>query len=151
MDLAFLKKREGRAKHSQGLLMSRILICSSNPGLNNFLCDLLTVEGYEVEVTAGAKEGIEKILSKRFRVAIVGLEIKGMSGLEMISIIHKIDGNIPVITISKNDSLETERLVRQERIFYYFLEPVDGAEMTAVVRNALCRYPEDFHSAERKR
>ena len=92
--------------------------------MNNFLCDLLTGEGYEVEATPGAKEGIERILSKRFRVAIVGLEIQGMSGLEMISIIHKIDTNIPVITISKDNSLETERLVRQERVFYYFLEPL---------------------------
>jgi DNA-binding response OmpR family regulator len=131
--------------------MSRILICSSNPGLNDFLCDLLSVEGYEVEVTPTAKEGIEKILSKRFRVAIVGLEFEGMSGLEMISIIHKIDINIPVITISKNDSLETERLVRQERVFYYFLEPVDGAEMKAVVSYALKKYPEDVYSSGGRR
>lgn len=126
--------------------MSRILICSSNPELNDFLCDLLTGEGYEVEATPGAKEGIERILSKRFRVAIVGLEIQGMSGLEMISIIHKIDTNIPVITISKDDSLETERLVRQERVFYYFLEPVNGDEMRAVVKDALKKYPVDSDS-----
>ncbi len=63
-----------------------------------------------------------------------------MSGLEMVSIIHKINAKIPVITISKDDSLETERRVRQERIFYYFPEPVDGDEMKAVIKDALKKY-----------
>jgi DNA-binding NtrC family response regulator len=115
------------------------------------LHDLLTEERHEVEVTPGAKDGIERILSKRFHVAIVGLEIQGMSGLEMISIIHKIDTNIPVIMVSKDDSLETERLVRQQRVFYYFLEPVNRTEMKAVVKDALRKNPVDLYSARGRR
>jgi ABC-type uncharacterized transport system permease subunit len=38
--------------------------------------------------------------------------------------------------VAEPESLETERLVRQGRIFYYLLKPVDMVEIKAVLRDA---------------
>jgi len=117
--------------------MSDILVCNGDHPLSQYLVDLLSEEGHRVEVTQRGSEAIQKILSKKFKAVILGMDIEGMSGVEVISIINKIDKNLPIITIATDDSLEAERRVRGEKIFYYFIKPINGKEMRAVVRDAI--------------
>lgn len=120
--------------------MAKVLICSEDHFDNQFLEELLSTEGYEVEVTHQASEAIRRILTQRFQALILGIHLEGMSGLEAIPIINKIDSRLPIITITDDDSLETERKTRKERIFYYFLKPVDAEEIKAVLRDAIQKH-----------
>jgi len=117
--------------------MSDILVCNADNPLNQYLAKLISEEGHRVEVTQRGSEAIQKILGKRFKAVILGMDIEGMSGVEAISIINKIDTNLPIIVIASDDSLEAERRVRSEKIFYYFIKPINGKEMREVVRHAI--------------
>ncbi len=117
--------------------MSDILVCNADNPLNQYLAKLISEEGHRVEVAKRGSEAIQKILSKKFRAVILGMDIEGMSGVEAISIINKIDTNLPIIAIASDDSLETERRIRSEKIFYYIIKPINGKEMKAVVRDAI--------------
>lgn len=120
--------------------MAKILICSEDHLDNQFLEELLTAQGYEVTVTHQASEVIQKVLNKKFHALILGIHLEGMSGLEAIPIINKIDSRLPIIAITGDNSLETERKIRKEKIFYYFLKPVDSEEMRAVLRDAVMKH-----------
>jgi DNA-binding NtrC family response regulator len=117
--------------------MSDILVCIGDHPLNQYLANLLSGEGYRVEVTQRGSEAIHKILSKKFKAVILGMDIEGMSGEEVISIVNKIDTNLPIIAIAADDSLETARRIRSKKIFYYFIKPINDEEMRAVVRDAI--------------
>lgn len=117
--------------------MSDILVCNSDRPLSQYLVNLLSEEGHRVEVTQKGSDAIQKILSKKFKAVILGMDIEGMSGVEVISIVNKIDTTLPIIAIATDDSLEAERRVRSEKIFYYFIKPINGKEMRAVIRDAI--------------
>jgi two-component system nitrogen regulation response regulator GlnG len=117
--------------------MLPILICNSDQKLNRYLSRLLAEEGYEVEETYDVMDAINRILTKRYRTLILELCTDGMDGIEALPIINKIDGRLPIVTITDDESLETQRSARRERIFYYFIKPIDSKEIIEVVRAAI--------------
>jgi hypothetical protein len=44
-----------------------------------------------------------------------------------------------VLVVADEDSLELERCVRQQGIFYYFVHPLQSPEVEAVLKNLLRR------------
>jgi len=51
----------------------------------------------------------------------------------------RIQPHLPIITITADASLETEKKVRPEDIFYYFVKSFDLEEMKKVVKSALSK------------
>lgn len=117
-----------------------ILICNVHSVIIHSLINLLSVEGYKVDVANHEHDAIQKILRKKYRAFIIGLNMEDISGVKIIQIIKTIDANLPIITITEKDSIETQRMARMERIFYYFVEPIDPEEMKAVVKSAIFKY-----------
>lgn len=117
--------------------MANVLISNGNPNDVHLLVNLLAQEGYDIDIAEDAAELIDKVLSKDYQALILGTDIKGIEGLKAISIIKKINDKIPIVTITEDDSLETQRLARKERIFYYLLKPVDENEVKEVLKSAI--------------
>jgi len=61
----------------------------------------------------------------------------GMSGLETIPLIKKVHPNLPIIVITADTSAQTERKIRAQGIFYYFVKPFNMEEMGQVVKSVL--------------
>jgi len=51
----------------------------------------------------------------------------------------RIQPHLPIITITGDASLETEKKARAEDIFYYFVKSFDLEEMKKVVKSALSK------------
>ena len=119
----------------QGIL----LICDDDEATRGFLTGILTEEGYNVEVTDDATEAIEKILGKKFKAVILKVPGKDSSGSKAIPIINKINIELPIITVTDDPSLETQRKARGGKIFYYLTEPLDAQEIKEVVKSAILR------------
>ncbi|MBI4595269.1 MAG: response regulator [Candidatus Tectomicrobia bacterium] len=117
--------------------MVNILISNGNKEDVRHLANLLCQEGYEIDIAEDGGELIEKLLSKDYQALILGTEIQGIGGIKAISIVKKINDKLPIITITEDDSLETERLARKEKIFYYLLKPIDESEVLEVLKSAI--------------
>lgn len=53
--------------------------------------------------------------------------------LEKLTIIRKIDPDLPTIIISEIDSIKLERAARLQEVFYFLVEPVNTDELKEVL------------------
>lgn len=121
--------------------MSDILICSSDTALVQSLFQLLSPQGYYIDTADCASDMMQKILSQNFKVIILSLHIKGMDSLQAIPVINRINPQLPIIIVADRASLEIERVARSNKIFYYFVKPIEPEELWSVVKQALAKGP----------
>lgn len=119
--------------------MGSVLISNGNFGLKSYLFDLLSAEGYKVETAKNCFDVIQRVLTGRYDVVVLGIDNEEAIALETIRVINKIDINLPIIAMTHDPSFETQKRVRQEKIFYYILKPIDREEIKAAVRNAMLK------------
>lgn len=70
---------------------------------------------------------------------VLGVCNATLSHLDVIPVLRAIRSELPVIVIAEEDSLDLERAVRQNAIFYYLVHPLQRREVRAVLRNLLRR------------
>lgn len=117
-------------------MKSEVLICGSESRDVAELCQLIGSQGYLVETASTPVSAIQRTRLTPFQAAVVLLGDKDEAWLEAITAFNDLFPTLPVIVLANHASLETERRVRQRRVFYYLLRPVDGTEMKAVLRDA---------------
>ncbi len=90
-----------KEKASKERLKKRILVIDDEKEILDFLYDVLTVMGYEVEVASNDKEAIEKFKEKSFDIAIIDLTLKGSkSGEKILLDLKNINKNFKAIVSS---------------------------------------------------
>jgi two-component system OmpR family response regulator len=114
-----------------------ILIIDKDGEMRKGLSNELAKEGYKVEIAQKLSEVLEKTLISRTSLIVVDLQTVNIPGCETISMIKKFANSIPIITITDDDSIETERKVRQEGVFFYFVKPFSPEDMKAVINSAI--------------
>lgn len=113
----------------------RVLIVDNDIGFREFLTTELSKDGYEVQIVQRLGDVLEKVLASQASLIITNLQ--ALPNYEAIAMIKKINKNIPIITITDDDSIETERKVRQEGVFFYFVKPFTIEDMKTVISSAL--------------
>lgn len=117
-----------------------ILVCNSDADLNVQLSELLGAPDYRLDFISKVTEAIKKILTHKYDAVILELDADREGGVETIPIINQIDGSLPIITITSQDSLETQRRVRKGKIFYYLVKPIAGEEIKSALQYAVARH-----------
>jgi len=115
---------------------TEVLIGSSSLPEAEALGRLLSEEGYQIDLAARPFQAMEKLMSTNFKAAILMLQTEDRSWIEFIPVFNGLLPHLPIIIVADTDSLETERLARRGKIFYYLLKPVDMVEIKAVLRDA---------------
>ncbi len=64
-------------------MSSRILLVEDEPGLALTVCDLLTIEGYEVETAADGDSGLAKASAGKFDLLILDVMLPKKNGLDV--------------------------------------------------------------------
>ena len=116
-----------------------ILICDEDRDLAGSLKTFLVGCGYTVQVSNRGSRGIQKLLSDPCGVVVLGVHVGDVEGLEMLPVIHEIDGELPVVAIGDRESMDMERTVRMAKVFYYMVLPLDFDELREVVSRAMQR------------
>ncbi|MBI3950093.1 MAG: hypothetical protein HY314_06530 [Acidobacteria bacterium] len=116
--------------------VKELLIGSSSMPEAEALGQLLSQAGYQIDLATRPFHAMEKLMSTNFKAAILILQTEDRSWIEFIPVFNNLLPHLPIIIVAEPDSLETERLVRQGKIFYYLLKPVDMTEIKAVLRDA---------------
>jgi len=84
-----------------------IHVIDDEPVIHDVLAQLLTSEGYEVEISSSGEEALEKFPSQSFDVILLDLLMPGMDGIEVLRRIKRIDPLVPVIIITAYGSVES--------------------------------------------
>lgn len=113
-----------------------ILIADTNNQTRKQLKNLFRRERYIVETACMASEVIKQVQNNNIDIVIMDVDLLEMKGYEIVQILKKIHGNLPIIMMSQDSSLEVAKRVRETGVFFYALKPLDVDEIITAVSDA---------------
>lgn len=105
--------------------MARILVVDDEQQVCEDLKTFLTGKGYEVEIAFGGEEGHEKLKSFRPHLVLLDIRMPGLSGLDALPRMKKLDPNVKVIMVTAVQEIEMAQLAVERGADDYITKPVD--------------------------
>jgi two-component system OmpR family response regulator/two-component system response regulator RstA len=88
---------------NQGML--RVLIVEDDPGMNEYIGDILSQKGFQVSSAFDGFAGLDSIRSATPHVVILDIFMPEKDGLEMLVELRRFAGGLPVLVISGKQHL----------------------------------------------
>jgi OmpR-family two-component system manganese-sensing response regulator len=117
----------------------RILLVDDEVELTTTLTQVLTKEGYEVEIAANGQTGLELALSKEYNLLILDWMLPYHSGIEITQAIRQQQKITPVLLLTAKDTLGDRVTGLDAGADDYILKPFELPELLARVRALLRR------------
>lgn len=113
----------------------KILIIDPDHETQKELLSLFSSEGYQVEISEGVTNGLQKLKNIKFDCLIMDVELPEMKGYKALPIIRTVDPKIDVIMTAARNTPELEARVRERDIFYYYIKSFDREELRLAVHD----------------
>ena len=112
---------------------ARVLVADDEHHVREFLRDLLTSEGYEVEVFATGAQLIDAVPTFHPGAVVVDMMMPGLSGTDVLAALRRAAVTVPVILISGH------RINEPEGFFAFVKKPFNLPHLIEVVAAAVDR------------
>lgn len=106
-----------------------VLIAEDDRDSAEMLQEMLTMQGYRVEVVGVARATIGAIASKRFDAVILDLTMPGMSTAELVTEIMRLERSSPLVVFSARPELEVAMMASRLNAEAVLKKPVDMDEL----------------------
>lgn len=116
---------------------ARILIVEDDREMRQLLADLLTEEGYHVEVVQDGPSALEGLRKSNFDLTITDLMMPKMRGTELVQKVKEIDPEAPVLLITAFGTIESAVEAMHAGAFHYVTKPFRADEILLHVNRAL--------------
>jgi len=83
-------------------MKKRILVIDDEQAVGELIRILLTRNGYDVGTAESGREGLRQVEALRPDLVITDITMPDMEGIELISILRKQHGDVPIIAMSGN-------------------------------------------------
>ena len=120
----------------------KVLIVDDEERFRTTMAKLLTVNGLEVTAVGSGKAALEELSSKPYDVITLDIRMPGMSGLEALAEIKKVNPGIEVIILTGHGSEKDEAAARRLGAFDHLQKPVDIGDLVRVMEQAVREKPE---------
>jgi len=114
-----------------------IHIVDDEPIIHEILGQLLTSEGYEVELSSTGKEALEKQSDDSFDLILLDLLMPEMDGIEVLKSLKKIDPQALIIIITAYASVESAIAAMKMGAYDYIQKPFKHDELLLTIKRAL--------------
>jgi len=105
----------------------RVLVVDDDPGIRETMLDILSLEGYEVEVADCGERAVELTNKARYDFALLDIRMPGMNGVETLHALKRIDDAVRVIMITGFDEGELAAQAMEAGAEAVFRKPLDVA------------------------
>jgi two-component system nitrogen regulation response regulator GlnG len=92
---------------------------------------------YTVKTVSHGGDIVPEVVNSRCDVLVLDVYMDGIDGLQALPLINRARPDLPVIVITGDTSLETERKVRAHNVYYYLNKPFTMQEIDEAVRTAI--------------
>jgi DNA-binding NtrC family response regulator len=116
-----------------------IHVIDDEPVIRDVLSQLLTSEGYEVELSSSGEEALDKFSSSSCDVILLDLLMPGMDGIEVLRRIRKIDPVAAVIIITAYASVESAIAAMKIGALDYVQKPFKHDDLLMTIERAVER------------
>src|SRR5215831_8527727 len=120
--------------------MPSILIVEDEAKMRRLLELNLSEEGYATHSVADAEGGLNHLRQETVDLVVTDLKLPGMSGLEFLQEVKRMDAMLPVILMTAFGTVETAVEAMKGGASDYVLKPFSMEELKLVIRKEL-----DFH------
>ncbi|MBF0228258.1 MAG: response regulator [Desulfamplus sp.] len=109
---------------------NKILIVDDDPDVLISLSDLLKDEGFDVKPVSSGKEALKVFSEFHPSVVITDMKMSGMSGLELLHRLRKINSYVQIIILTGYASVKNvAEAMANNGAFAYFQKPISDFEM----------------------
>lgn len=116
--------------------MKPVLIIDDEKEICDSISMILEYEGYAVDSTTSALEGLKKFSEQDFSAVLLDIQMPEMSGFEVLKKIKEIKPSASVIIISAHGSVENAVKATRLGAFDFLEKPIDRDKLLISVRNA---------------
>ena len=117
---------------------TKILIADDEEIIRNLLTEHLTDEGYNVLAVPSGEEALEIFKKDPNRLVVTDIRMGGMSGVQLLEEIKKLDSDAQVIIITSHASLDSAVATLRAGAYDYIFKPFEDLDqVTEVVRRAM--------------
>lgn len=97
----------------------------------------LEQQGFTVERAANGEDALALLRRQPYGVVLLDEQMPGLRGLELVPMLRAIDGNMPVVMVTKSEEQETLRDAIGAEIADYLIKPVAPRQVLSVVTRLL--------------
>jgi two-component system response regulator PilR (NtrC family) len=116
---------------------SVIHVIDDEPVIHDILGQLLSSEGYEVEISTSGEEALEKHSSQAFDIILLDLLMPGLDGIQVLKGLKKIDPKAVIIIITAYASVESAIAAMKIGAYDYIQKPFKHDELLLTIRRAI--------------
>ncbi|HUY13247.1 MAG TPA: sigma-54 dependent transcriptional regulator [Terriglobia bacterium] len=117
--------------------MPTILIIEDEAKMLRLLELSLAGEGYSVRTAVDAETGVKMLRQEPMDLVLTDLKLPGMSGLDFLQAVKRVDGRIPVVVMTAFGSVETAVQAMKAGASDYILKPFSLEEMKLILKKEL--------------
>jgi two-component system NtrC family response regulator len=121
-------------------MKKKVLLVEDDESLRRVMEFHLTEKGYIVVAAADGASAYTLFRQEMPDVVVTDMSMPGMSGLELLRSIKRLDAQIPVVVITAFGTIETAVEAMRSGAFNYIAKPISNEELALVVAKAL-----DYH------
>lgn len=126
----------------------RVLVADDEYPIRGVLAQVIEEAGHSVTTAACGEEACELFRREPFPLVITDIRMPGMSGLQLLKEVKRIDPGTHVMIITSYASLETAIVAIRSGAYDYILKPFEELE---IVTAAVARATESIRLAEENR
>ncbi len=114
----------------------KILVIDDERAIRNSLAEILTDEGYDVEVAEDGAAGLAKAESEKYSVIFCDIKMPNMDGLEFLDAIREKGIDSAIVMISGHGDISTAVECIKKGAFDFIEKPLDLNKILITIKNA---------------
>jgi EAL domain-containing protein (putative c-di-GMP-specific phosphodiesterase class I)/ActR/RegA family two-component response regulator len=115
----------------------RVLVVDDDIVLLRSYARMLASHGYRVETAISGEAAVVAVAAGPFDVILSDIDMPGMSGIELLKHVRRVDLDVPLVLITGNPSLETATQAIEQGALRYLVKPVQIGALADVVGEAV--------------
>ncbi len=116
--------------------MSRILIVDDEASIRETLKEILTYEGYEIDLAEDGAQALDMLRKTEYDVALCDIKMPKIDGLELLDRVKGVADDVSFIMISGHGTIETALEATRRGAYDFIAKPPDLNKLLITVRNA---------------
>ncbi len=116
--------------------MMKILIIDDERSIRNSLKEILSDEGYDVEVAGNGHEGISMVEKEKYSVIFCDIKMPEMDGMEVLDKLIQMGTDAAVVMISGHGDIDTAVECIKKGAFDFIQKPLDLNRILITIKNA---------------
>ncbi len=115
----------------------RLLIVDDEEMMRTFLREVLSEEGYDIELACSGEEAVQVLEQEHFDIVLTDIVMPGLDGLGVVSAAKKLPTNVDVIVMTGYASMETAVESMKLGAADYITKPFNIDQIRIIVANVV--------------